>query len=331
MRKPTLLDIALKAGVSKATVSMVLNKKDGSISEATRKKILDITKELGYIPNSIARSLSTKKSHTIGIVLPDITNPFFSQMARAIEDEANLLNYNVIFCNTDNDSEKEEMNIRLLISKLVDGVILISGGKSIKNISLLKANNVPFVLVDRHIEGYEEEHGVYCRNREGILEGLEFLYAKGKRQIAYVNGNTKYYTFKERLKAYIDFMSDHGIYNSKYVLEGEISLKGGMEATEAILSSLEKVDSILYSNDIMALGGIKVLTRAGYKIKEDIAVMGFDNIQMAEFIEPELTTIAQPIYEMGKASCRLLIDYINGGVKEKQIFFTSKLIVRDTV
>lgn len=331
MRKTTLLDIAIKAGVSKATVSMVLNKKDGSISEATREKILEITEELGYIPNSAARSLSTKKSNTIGLVLPDIINPFFSQMARAIEDEANSFNYNVIFCNTDNNSEKEAMYIKFLISKVVDGVILISGGKSNKNVSLLKANHVPFVLVDRYIEGYKDELGVYCKNREGIIEGLEFLFSKGKRKIAFVNGTSKYYVFKERLKGYVDFMTNHNIYTPNYVLEGEVSLKGGMDATEKILYSLQDVDTIFYSNDVMAMGGIKVLTRRGYKVKEDIAVMGFDNIQMTEFIEPELTTIAQPIYEMGKASCQLLVDYINDNVKEKQIFFTPKLIVRGTV
>lgn len=331
MKKTTLLDIATRAGVSKATVSMVLNKKDESISDETRKKIMKITEELGYIPNSVARSLSTNKTGTIGIILPDIINPFFSQMARAIEDKASKLKYNVIFCNTDNNSEKEEMYIKLLISKSVDGVILISGGKSAENVSILKDNQIPFVLVDRYIEGYEKEYGVYCKNWEGIIEGMEYLYGRGKRKIAFVSGTSRYYIFKERLEGYIDFVKKYNIYNCEYVSEGEISLKGGMEATEKILNTLDDVDAIFYSNDIMAMGGIKVLTRRGYKIPKDIAVIGFDNIQMAEFIEPELTTIAQPIYEMGQASCKLLAEHINGEEEEKQIFFTPKLIIRGTV
>lgn len=331
MRKVTMMDIALKAGVSKATVSMVLNKKDESISAETREKILGITEELGYIPNSIARSLSTKKSGTIGIILPDIINPFFSQMARAIEDAASELQYNVIFCNTDNDNEKEEMYLKLLISKLVDGVILISGGKSAKNVSILKANHVPFVLVDRYIEGYDKELGVYCNNRDGITEGLKYLYERGKRKIAFACGSSVLHVFKERLKAYVDFMSEYNIYNPSLVANGDVSLKGGMEATEKILSTVNELDAIFYSNDIMAMGGIKVLTRKGYNIPKDIGVMGFDNIQMAEFIEPELTTIAQPIYEMGKSSCELLVNHINGEVVEKQILFTPRLIVRGTV
>ncbi|NSJ92685.1 LacI family transcriptional regulator, partial [Coprococcus sp. MSK.21.13] len=128
MRKVTMMDIAKIANVSKTTVSMVINNRDSGISKETRKKILDIAEELNYIPNSLARSLSTKKSGTIGIILPDITNPYFSEMARAIEDVANSLGHNVIFCNTDNEEIKEEKYTRLLLSKAVDGIIFISGG-----------------------------------------------------------------------------------------------------------------------------------------------------------------------------------------------------------
>ncbi|MBV1821656.1 LacI family transcriptional regulator, partial [Bacteroidales bacterium MSK.15.36] len=128
MRKVTMMDIAKMANVSKTTVSMVINNRDSGISKETRKKILDIAEELNYIPNSLARSLSTKKSGTIGIILPDITNPYFSEMARAIEDVANSLGHNVIFCNTDNKEIKEEKYTRLLLSKAVDGIIFISGG-----------------------------------------------------------------------------------------------------------------------------------------------------------------------------------------------------------
>lgn len=157
MNNVTMKDIAEMAGVSKATVSMVMNKKDSSISDATRKRVLEIAKKMSYIPNSIARSLSTKKSGTIGIILPDITNPFFSEMARAIEDEAEGLEYNLIICNTDNDIDKEQKYIELLISKLIDGIIFMSGGKSNESITILKKNNIPFVLVDRYIEGYKDE------------------------------------------------------------------------------------------------------------------------------------------------------------------------------
>lgn len=331
MKKVTIMDIAIKAGVSKATVSMVLNKKDASISEETRSRILSVAKEMSYIPNSIARSLSTNKSGTIGIILPDITNPFYSEMVRAIEDRANSLGYNVMFCNADNKVEKEEKYIELLISKLVDGVIFITGGRGGSGLEKLMNNNIPFVLVDRYVEGHEDSYGVYCLNREGILEGMKYLYESGKRNIAFVKGSKDLETSKQRLEGYREAATQYGIYNSKLIFQGDFTISGGMKATEQIIESKIKFDSIIYSNDIMAFGGMKVLIRKGYKIPYDVSIIGFDNIQISELIEPELTTIAQPIYEVGEKSCRMLIDLIDGvEVFPKQIYFKPQLLVRGT-
>lgn len=331
MNKVTMKDIAEMAGVSKATVSMVMNKKDASISESTREKILKIAKEMSYIPNSIARSLSTKKSGTIGIILPDITNPFFSEMARAVEDEAERLEYNLMICNTDNDIHKEEKYIQLLISKLIDGIIFMSGGRSNKSITLLKNNNVPFVLVDRYIEGYKDDYGVFSLNTQGIKEGIRYLYEKGKRRIIFVKGSENLEVSKQRLEGYIDAMKNYGIYDEKYIFEGDFNVKGGIIATEKIISKFQDLDAILYSNDMMALGGMKILLRNGYKIPKDISVVGFDNIYMSAVIEPELTTISQPIYKMGEKACSILINVINGVPPiEKQVYFETKLIVRGT-
>lgn len=331
MNNVTMKDIAELAGVSKATVSMVMNKKDDSISDATRKRILKIAKEMSYIPNSIARSLSTKKSGTIGIILPDITNPFFSEMARAIEDEAERLEYNLIICNTDNDKYKEEKYIELLISKLIDGVIFMSGGKSNDSITLLKNNNVPFVLVDRYIEGYKDDYGVFCLNKQGVAKGIKYLYESGKRKIVFVKGTENIEVSKQRLEGYIDAMKSYGIYDKNYIFEGDFNVEGGIIATKKIIDSFHNLDAIFYSNDMMALGGMKILLRNGYKIPRDIAIIGFDNIHISEIIEPELTTIAQPIYIMGEKACSILIDVINGALPtEKQIYFETHLIIRGT-
>lgn len=331
MSNVTMKDIAEIAGVSKATVSMVMNKKDASISENTRKKILKIAKEMSYIPNSVARSLSTKKSGTIGIILPDITNPFFSEMARAIEDEAERLKYNIIICNTDNDKDKEEKYIELLISKLIDGVIFMSGGKSNASITILKNNNVPFVLVDRYIEGYKDDYGVFCLNKQGVKDGIKYLYENGNRKIVFVKGRENLEISKQRLEGYIEAMKDYGIYDQKYIFEGDFNVEGGIMATEKVINTFNNLDAIFYSNDMMALGGIKILLRNGYKIPEDISVVGFDNIQISEVIEPELTTISQPIYIMGKKACSILINIIKGELPpEKQLYFETKLIIRGT-
>ncbi|MBU3190368.1 LacI family transcriptional regulator [Clostridium bowmanii] len=331
MGNVTMKDIAEMAGVSKATVSMVMNKKDASISENTREKILRIAKEMSYIPNSIARSLSTKKSGSIGIILPDITNPFFSEMARAIEDEAERLEYNIIICNTDNDKDKEEKYIELLISKLIDGVIFMSGGKSNASITILKNNNVPFVLVDRYIEGYKDDYGVFCLNKQGVKNGIKYLYEKGNRKIVFVKGRENLEISKQRVEGYIEAMKDYEIYDEKYIYEGDFNVDGGIMATEKIIHSFKNLDAIFYSNDMMALGGMKILLRNGYKIPEDISVVGFDNIHISEVIEPELTTISQPIYIMGKKACSILINLIKGELPpEKQLYFETKLIIRGT-
>lgn len=331
MKKVTINDVAKVAGVSKATVSMVFNKKDINISDETRERILKVAKELNYIPNSIARSLATNKSFSIGIILPDITNPFFSEIARAIEDEANKLGYNVILCNTDNKIKKEEEYVKLLISKLIDGIIFISGGESKKSLKLIKENNIPFVLVDRYIDGFEQNYGVYCKNYEGVVEGVEFLIKNGKRRIVFVNGTSGLEISKQRFNGYKDTMKKYSLYFEDLVFEGDFTLESGKFVTEKIINKINNIDAIFYSNDMMAFGGIKVLLRNGYKIPQDISVMGFDNIQISEFVEPELTTIAQPIYDMGKDACNLLIKLINNEESvEKMHYFTPKLIVRGT-
>ncbi|CDF59022.1 LacI family DNA-binding transcriptional regulator [Thermobrachium celere] len=331
MRKVTINDIAKMAGVSKTTVSMVFNNKDENISRETREKILNIAKELNYIPNSIARSLATKKSYSIGIILPDITNPFFSEIARAIEDEANKLGYNVVLCNTDNKVKKEEEYVKLLISKLIDGIIFIAGGESKRSIDLIKNNNIPFVLVDRYIDGYEECYGVFCKNYDGVVEGVEYLLSKNKRNIVFVNGPKDLEISRQRFQGYKDTMMKYGLFKEKLVYESDFTLEGGKIVTQRIINELKDFDAIFYSNDVMAFGGIKVLLRNGFKIPEKISIMGFDNIQISQFIEPELTTIAQPIYDMGKRACSLLIDIINGEENiEKVYYFMPKLIIRST-
>jgi LacI family transcriptional regulator len=329
-QKATIYDIAKMAGVSIATVSMVLNKKDKNISEVTRQRILRIADELRYIPNNAAKILTSSKSGTLGVIVPDIVNPFFSYISRAVEDSANHSQYNVILCNSDNDIEKEHSYLKLLLSKQVDGVVLISGGNDTDGVEFLKQEAVPFVLVDRYIQGYENELGVYCDNQHGIMMGVDYLYLKGKRNIAFVNACDQSYVFQERHDGFISAMRKYGIFKENHVYVGELSLSGGMKITKEIIRQLDNIDAIFYCADIMALGGIKTLMRNNISVPGSIGVIGFDNIPLTEYIEPELTTISQPIYQMGITSSNMLIDYIHGKVEQKRIVFEPKLIVRGT-
>jgi LacI family transcriptional regulator len=331
MKNITMKDIAERVGVSKTTVSMVINKKDSNISEETKKKILDIVEETGYIPNNVARGLNTRKSGSIAIIIPDISNPFFSELSRAVEDVANKLGYNVILCNSDNNSNKEKKYVELLISKLIDGVILIPGEESEASAKLLKLNGIPFVFVDRYIKGFEDYPGIYFDNKQGIKCGIEYLYVKGKRNIVFVSGPKKINVNKERINGYKEIMTEYGIYNKLLIFESTFSLEGGIEITNKIIDECESFDAIFYSNDIMAIGGMKTLKRRKYKIPKDILVMGFDGITLSRMIEPELTTIQQPIYSMGQQACNLIIDIIKGeSIENAQIYFTPNIIVGGT-
>ena len=327
MSKTTLLDIAKEVNLSKTTVSMVLNKKDINVSEETRNKILEAAKRLNYIPNSLARSLSTKKTYTIGFIIPDIENPFFSEMAKAIESEAEKYGYSMILCNTFNNGSKEEEYVRLLISKLIDGVVIASSGEKNNSTELLKSNEIPFVILDRHIDEQENINGVFCDNKSGIKLGIEYLIKKGYKNIAFVGGNNKGVLANSRLEYFCETAKEYKIFDEELILEEEFSLEGGIRATENLIKKNKLIDAIFYSSDVMAIGGMKCLLRKGYSIPNDIGILGYDNIGICSFIEPELTTIAQPIYKMGEESCKLLMNEINKKNKSKHIINLSPYLV----
>ncbi|MGL4760618.1 MAG: LacI family DNA-binding transcriptional regulator [Sarcina sp.] len=329
MGKATLMDIARALDVSKTTVSIVLNNKGVNIPEETKIKIFDKAKELNYIPNYLAKSLSMKKTFTIGVIVPNIDNPFFSEMVKAIEGILNLNGYNMILCNAFNDKEREEKNIKLLINKAVDGVIIIPVNEKFENMEILKSNSIDFVIVDRVIAKQNKENSVYCDNEYGIKLGIEYLIGKNKKNIAFITGTDLKSEENLRLNS---FKENINILDLDLIAENEITMLGGFDATEVLLSRRRDIDCIFYSSDVMAFGGIKYLLRNGYKIPKDISILGFDNIDICSFIEPELTTIAQPITDMGIEATKLLLGIINKEVvEERNIIMQPYLVERNTV
>lgn len=330
-KKVTMKEIAEISGVSKATVSMVLNNKDRNISKKTKEKVLKICKELNYVPNSIARSLATKRTNTIGVIIPDITNPFFAEMGRAIEDFAKIKDYNIILCNTDNLKSKEQEYVRLLVNRFIDGVILISGDQDKASIEILESYEVPFVLVDRYIDVYNQYYRIYCDNVKGIEMGIDYLCGERKRKkVAFVTGNRELEISNMRLDTYKRKCRQYGTFDEDLIYEGDFTLEKGMSITEEILKNKE-IDGIFYSNDLMALGGLKVLIKSRVKVPQEISIVGYDDIKMASIFEPELTTISQPVYEMGKKACGVVIDLINGNIlKDRIVTLEPKLIRRNT-
>ncbi|MGL5245619.1 MAG: LacI family DNA-binding transcriptional regulator [Sarcina sp.] len=331
MRKTTLLDVAKELSLSKTTVSMVLNNKPINVSDETRKRIFEAAERLNYIPNSLARSLSTKRSYTIAFIVPDIDNPFFAEMAKAIETEAEKHGYSIILCNTFNNGRKEEQYIKLLISKLVDGVIIACGEEDNVGIETLKNNKIPFVMVDRRVSE-ENINEVFCDNEQGIRLGIEYLINKGHKNIAFVGEDKSERFINSRLQYFKEISKEYNVFNENLIEKDYFSMEGGIAATERLVHKKLHIDAIFYSSDVMAIGGMKYLLRNGYNIPEDISILGYDNIGICSFIEPELTTIAQPIYKMGADACSLLINIIKDTSSEGTIIaLPSYLVERETV
>lgn len=327
----TIKDIAELAGVSKTTVSKVLNNKDEKISDTTRKKILDIVKEKNYRPNKMAQSLVTKKTKTIGIIIPDIRNPFFTDIVRGAEDKAVKEGYNIILCNTDENAEKEIKAFNTLADKMVDGIIFAPSSKIDLNAKEYNLSTKPIVLVDKKLD-IKNLKGIVCLdNEEGTYLETNHLVEKNHNKILYLSGPLKNEIARDRLKGYKKALKEANIeYDEKLVLQGEYSLDWGYE----IIKSLKDINftAICAANDLIAIGAIKALKERNIHIPKDISVVGFDDIQTSSIIEPQLTTINQNSYDMGYESANILIKNLEK--KEvndiEKMIFKPELIIRSS-
>jgi len=300
--------IAKLAGVSTATVSKILNGKDQAISEATRQKVLEIIEKEGYIPNAIAKSLKVKNTKTIGLILPDVMNPFFSEMARGVEDSADRLGYSVILCNTDNKAEKENKYFQVLQSKRVDGII-ISAVES-KNDFFFNNNVTPIVLMDRDIETDKPVGKIKIDNVRCTYDATTFLITKGCKNIGFISSDTLNALSEDRLKGYIKALEDNNMpYSNDVVYLKDYSVETGYFGAISLIEK-SKIDGICCGNDLIAIGAIKALKEKGINVPKDVKVIGLDDIFICGYIDPPLTTIRQPVYDMGREAVNLLIDMI---------------------
>lgn len=325
--KLTIKDIARMAEVSTATVSMILNNKDDNISSLTREKVLRIVKENNYIPNTMARSLVTRQTKTIGLVIPDIANPFFPELARGAEDKANEAGYSIIYCNTDDDLEKEEKYINMLSEKMVDGIVFTHSAKRTNGLSPIDRGNIPVILIDRDLDSSNVKGKVLVDNLEGAYKAVRHLIEKGHRKIVFITGALTSTTAKDRLAGYRKALEESGIeYNSKYVRAGQYKSEWGLIAAKQVLDEGLDFDAVFCGNDLIGISVIKLLKSRGFSIPNDIGVVGFDDIYMASVVEPSLTTIKQPNYEMGYKAVEMLLD----ALEKTDVVFEAKTIILDT-
>ncbi|WP_252502397.1 LacI family DNA-binding transcriptional regulator [Sporosarcina sp. Marseille-Q4943] len=321
----SIRDVAKHAGVSVATVSRVLNDK-GYVSVETRKKVEAAIADLNYRPNEVARSLFNKQSNTLGLILPDIMNPFFPELARAIEDTASKLGYTVILCNSDEDEEKAQRYIDVLLQKYVDGIIISSNTIQEKTIREL---TIPVVCIDREIS--KDIPTIVVDNKEGARMATRFLKEKGRRKIGHIRGPLEIINAEERCEGYREVVSGEEWFQESYIVNGHYRMDTATEATLELFRRHPDIDGIFAANDTMAIGAMKAAYEHGLKVPEDISIIGFDGIALAKASIPELTTIEQPLYELGQKAAKMLIKLIKGQDVKKTFYqFDVQLIERDS-
>ncbi|REE57580.1 LacI family transcriptional regulator [Paenibacillus taihuensis] len=309
----TIREVAALAGVSVATVSRLINR-NGYVNKETEFKINKAIEELNYQPSSIARGLAGKRMDVVALVLPDINNPFFPELARAVEDICLSRGYTLILCNSDNDREKELNYIKSLSRNSVSGFIFATDSLSQEDLQELRQSGTPIVVLDR--SGNADNCSIIrADSRKGAMMAVQHLLDKGRRKIAHIYGPQSIVTARERLEGYEQIAQQYDWYSPSLLIPGNFRLESGIEAVELLLERHPDVDGIFAGNDMMAIGALKGLIRRGIRVPEQIALCGFDGIGMTRMTEPELTTIAQPIAEMGKMAAEILIGKIesNGG------------------
>lgn len=327
----TIKDIAKLAGVSAPTVSRVINNSP-LVSEETREKVKRIIDEFGYQRNTLARSLVTKKTSTIGVLLSDITNPFYSEIARGMEDEARKFGYTVIFGSTDNTREIQKEYINLFLEQQVDGMIFASVALQDPDVERLFKKDVPFVLVNRRMDTIKTDF-VVLDNVKGAYLATEHLIKLGHERIGIICGLLNYSTGIDRLRGYQEALHKYGIEEvPKLIKPGDFRERSGCVAFSKFLKMKNPPTAIFASNDFMALGVLEAASECGLKIPEDIALVGFDDINFASFKFISLTTVTQRKYEMGAKGIQLLKNKLETTEEwiPREIYLGPRLLVRDS-
>ena len=330
----TIYDIAKRANVSAMTVSRVINN-TGRVSEKTRTKVKKVMEEMHYIPNSVARCLVTQESKILSLLITDITNPFFTTMARGAEDAAMRHGYRLMFGNSDESFAKEKDYVEMILSMRVDGVLFSpSGDRSREHLEWLTRQNVPFVLLDREVPGVECD-AVLGDSRIGAQQVVREMIRCGHRRIALVNGSQDVSTARERQAGYTDALQEAGIqYNDQLVMEtsylGEhrpLSLAHWMD-----LAPGQRPTAIFAANNMLALSVLKAVREMGLRVPEDLSLACFDDFGWAEEANPFFSVASQPSYEFGEKGIQLLLERIkNQDVPPRRIVLPCSVHMRQSV
>ena len=327
----TIHDVARKAGVAPITVSRVINNA-GYASQATRQRVEAAIAELGFVPNTLARSLRSKRTNTLALVLSDITNPFFTTLARGVEDTASSAGYNVIFCNTDEDEEKERNYLQVLLQKRVDGILLVPARSTPAAVQFLQEHNTPVVILDRRVP-LAKADVVRCDSEKGAYLLVQLLIKLGHTQIAVLGGPNGVSTADDRVAGVRRAITEANLSEqSLLVFDGAFTQASGYEMTRQALASIPHPTGLFASNNFIAIGAMKALRDFGQRVPEDIALVSFDDLPPALVTFPFLSVAAQPAYEMGQKATELLLNRLSGETARNyhEIILPIEIIVRQS-
>jgi LacI family transcriptional regulator len=309
----TIRDVAELAGVSVASVSRVMNNSRGVQAE-TRRSVEKAALELGYVPNEAARSLKLARSNLLACVIPDITNPFFPELVRGIEDIASAQGYGTLLCNTDNDSDKEADYLNLLARRRVDGVLLIPARdeQPPPGLTRLLDQGSPVVVIDRFLDGFDGDSIAVDNHRGGVL-AAEHLVELGHHKIAIINRLPDTSTSRLRQEAYEQTLAAAGRLDESLVKLGSYTFDYGRDMARQLLSAEgELPTAILAGSDVLAIAALQVAHELGFRVPQDVSIIGFDRIAMSQLMSPPLTTVEQPLYEMARLAADLLLERARG-------------------
>ncbi len=325
---PTILDVALKAKVSIATVSRVVNDSSHKVNSTTRKNVLNVIRELDYRPNALAKSLLKKKTMTVGIIIPDISNPYYAEIVRGIQDMADQFGYAIFLLNTDRNQDRIVKHIYFLREKSADGIIF-SGGiiHGEKVLSSLKELRERVVVIGRHKVDFP---AVVIDNVGGAAKATQHLIELNHKRIGFISGPDKSTSAKDRLSGYKNALIQNSCPIDKNLIKkGDLTPRSGYLLAKELIQR-EQFTAIFAANDQMAFGAIRAAKELGSKVPDALSVVGFDNIPFSSYFDPSLTTVEIPMYHIGAAAMEMLINLISEEHSEKLRWFDTKLMVRDS-
>lgn len=310
LRMATIRDVAKRAGVAPITVSRVMNN-SGYVKPETRRRVEEAAAELHYVPNMLAHSFRSKRTNTLALVLPDITNPFWTTVARGVEDVAGAQGFSVFFCNTDENETKQSRYLAALLRRRVDGVLLAPVTNNSAPVQMLLRQNVSVVVLDRRVEDVEVDI-VRGDSIGGAYQLVRHLVDLGHRQIAVLSGPANLSVSQDRVAGYARALNEAGLaIDPTLVTFGAFTVESGRDRMQALLARRPRPTAIFAGNNFIAAGALTVMREAGLRTPEDISVVVFDDLPDPYVFEPKLTVAVQPAYELGQVAAQRLLQKIN--------------------